>query len=658
MDGLHLGSFPMEGRRRAVIENLRPAVDGGLFAVKRIVGESVLVSADAFADGHDAVRCQLLLQTPGEVDWQRIEMRSLGNDAWEAEFPLPVVGRYEFTVEAWVDHFQSWLRDMRKRLEARQDVELQLQIGAILVAEALHRASGDDVHFLGAWHTTLIGENAVPKLAGSGFDDLAELMAKYPDLKFATRHQPVHAIVADRERARFSSWYELFPRSTSPEPGRHGTFRDVIARLPYVARLGFDVLYLPPIHPIGAAFRKGKNNSVTAQPGEPGSPWAIGSKEGGHTAIHSELGTSEDFRALVEAARGHGIDIALDIAFQCSPDHPYAQAHQNWFKVRPDGTIQYAENPPKKYQDIYPFDFESEDWRGLWQELKHVMEYWCQQGVRVFRVDNPHTKALEFWEWAIADIKRQFPETIFLSEAFTRPKVMHRLAKLGFSQSYTYFTWRNSKAEFIEYFSELYDPARQNYFRPNLWPNTPDILPEHLQTGGLPAFQARLVLAATAGANYGIYGPDFELMEHDPLQPGSEEYLNSEKYEIRHWNLDSPQSLADLISRVNQTRREEVALQADRNLTFHATDNDALLCYSKRSDDGRSRVLVVVNLDYHAEQHGFVMLDGAALGIDTSRGFQLRDVLTGESFTWSEPRNYVQLDPASGQSAHLFVVTQ
>lgn len=658
MEDWHHGLIPEEGRRRAVVENVQPAVDHGRFAVKRIVGETVRVSADAFADGHDAVRCQLLLRTPDNSEWQRIEMHSPGNDAWEAEFSLPVVGRYEFSIEAWVDHFQSWLRDMRKRLEAEQDVELQLKIGAILVAEAVHRASGDDVHFLGAWHTALTSEVAVSRLTSSGFDDLAELMAKYPDLRFATRHQPVHAIVADRERARFSTWYELFPRSTSREPGRHGTFRDVIARLPYVARMGFDVLYLPPIHPIGMAFRKGKNNSVTAEPGEPGCPWAIGSSVGGHMATHPELGSLDDFRALVDAARRRDIDIALDIAFQCSPDHPYALSNPNWFRVRPNGTIQYAENPPKKYQDIYPFDFESEDWRGLWQELKLVIEYWCRQGVRIFRVDNPHTKAFAFWEWVIAEIKQQFPETLFLSEAFTRPKVMHRLAKLGFSQSYTYFTWRNSKREFIEYFTELYDPVRQTYFRPNLWPNTPDILSEHLQTGGLPAFKARLVLAATAGANYGIYGPAFELMEHEPLKPGSEEYLNSEKYEVRHWDLEAPQSMAELISRVNRTRREEVALQADRHLTFHSTDNDALLCYSKCSNDGRSRVLVVVNLDFHAEQHGFVTLDGAGLAIDTSRPFQLRDALTEEAFTWSEPRNYVQLDPNTGQSAHLFVVTQ
>jgi starch synthase (maltosyl-transferring) len=485
-----------------------------------------------------------------------------------------------------------------------------------------------------------------------------ELMDIYPDLRLATRCEAVHPIVADRERARFSSWYELFPRSTSSEPNRHGTFRDVIARLPYVAAMGFDVLYLPPIHPVGRAFRKGKNNAVAAAAGEPGSPWAIGESIGGHTALHPELGTLQDFHALIEAARQRGIEIALDIAYQCSPDHPYAAAHPNWFKVRPDGTIQYAENPPKKYQDIYPFDFESEDWQGLWQELKHVIEYWCEQGVRVFRVDNPHTKAFGYWEWMIADVKRQYPETIFLSEAFTRPKVMYRLAKLGFSQSYTYFSWRNQKQEIIEYFTELTNPKLQDYFRPNLWPNTPDILPEHLQMGGPAAFKARLVLAATLGASYGIYGPAFELMEHLPLKEGSEEYLNSEKYEIRLWDLDQPNSLRDFIAKMNRTRGEQRALQADKNLTFHGTDNDALLCYSKRSDDRASRVLVVVNLNFHAEQHGFVTLSADGLGIDVNRPFQLRDVLSGEAFTWSQPRNYVELDPRNGKSAHVFVVTQ
>lgn len=647
-----------EGRLRAVVENVQPAVDGGRFAVKRVVGETVIVTADAFADGHDAVRCQLLLRPPHRPEWLRQEMQHQGNDAWRAEITLDEIGRYDFIVEAWVDHFQSWLRDLRKRIDAGQDVAIDLQIGSLLVADALHRASGDDVRHLGAWHSVLIGPDALSKLQGSGFDDLAELMAAYPDLRFATRSEPIHSIVADRERARFSTWYELFPRSTSTVPGRHGTFRDVIARLPYVVSMGFDVLYLPPIHPVGTAFRKGKNNSVTAEPGEPGSPWAIGAVGGGHTALHPELGTLDDFRALVEAASRQGIDIAIDIAYQCSPDHPYAKAHPNWFKVRPDGTIQYAENPPKKYQDIYPFDFESEDWRGLWQELKHVVEYWCQQGVRVFRVDNPHTKAFAFWEWMITGVKEQYPDALFLSEAFTRPKIMYRLAKLGFSQSYTYFTWRNQKREFVEYFTELTDPERQDYFRPNLWPNTPDILPEHLQVGGPAAFKARFVLAATLGANYGIYGPAFELMEHEPLKPGSEEYLHSEKYEIRTWDLGNPQSLRNLIATVNRTRREQKALQTDKHLAFHETDNEALLCYSKRSEDCASRVLVVVNLDFHAEQHGFVTLNGAGLGIDLSRPFQVRDVLSGESFTWSQARNYVELNPLSGKSAHVFVVTQ
>ena len=650
--------LPAEGRRRVVIENVRPSVDGGRFAVKRIVHERVIVTADLFADGHDEVRGQLLLRTPGSTEWRRLELQPLGNDAWQCEFVLSEVGRYEFVIEGWVDHFRSWLHDLKKRIEVGQDITVDLQIGAILIADAVKRATGDDVRHLGAWHSVLVGPDALSNLGGSGFDDLLELMDIYPDLRLATRCETVHAIVADRERARFSSWYELFPRSTSPESNRHGTFRDVIARLPYVAAMGFDILYMPPIHPVGRAFRKGKNNAVTAAAGEPGSPWAIGDSLGGHTALLPELGTLEDFHALIEAARQQGMEIALDIAYQCSPDHPYAAAHPNWFRVRPDGTIQYAENPPKKYQDIYPFDFESEDWHGLWQELKHVIEYWCEQGVRVFRVDNPHTKAFGYWEWMIADVKRQNPETIFLSEAFTRPKVMYRLAKLGFSQSYTYFSWRNQKQEIIEYFTELTDPKLQDYFRPNLWPNTPDILPEHLQTGGPAVFKARLVLAATLGASYGIYGPAFELMEHLPLKEGSEEYLNSEKYEIRLWDLDQSNSLREVITKINRTRREQRALQADRNLIFHGTDNEALLCYSKRSDDRASRVLVVVNLNFHAEQHGFVTLNAEGLGIDVNRAFQLRDVLSGESFAWSQARNYVELDPLAGKSAHVFVVTQ
>ncbi|HEX6546492.1 MAG TPA: alpha-amylase family glycosyl hydrolase, partial [Bryobacteraceae bacterium] len=445
------------------------------------------------------------------------------------------------------------------------------------------------------------------------------------------------------------------PRSTSPEPGQHGTFSTLSARLESIAALGFDIVYLPPIHPIGVQFRKGKNNSQTAAPGDTGSPWAIGGVEGGHKSIHPQLGTIDDFRRLVVQASNLGLKIALDIAFQSAPDHPYIKEHENWFKKRPDGTIQYAENPPKKYQDIYPFDFETSDWKALWDELKSVFVFWIGHGVRVFRVDNPHTKPFPFWEWVITEIKCEYPDVLFLSEAFTRPKIMYRLAKLGFSQSYTYFPWRNTKTELTTYLTELTKTDVREFFRPSQWPNTPDILTEFLQTGGRPAFLIRLILAATMGASYGIYGPAFELMEGRALRPGSEEYLDSEKYQIRQWNLSSPDNLSEVIGLINRVRRENPALQNDWSIQFHSTDNDDLLCYSKQSSDGENTMLIVVNLNPHYTHSGFVNLDLDLLKVDRDHPFQVHDQLTGARYIWNGPRNFVQLNPQS-MPAHIFRV--
>src|SRR5438067_10699100 len=439
----------------------------------------------------------------------------------------------------------------------------------------------------------------------------------------------------------------MFPRSCASEPGVHGTLRDCEQRLPYVAGMGFDVLYLPPIHPIGRSFRKGKNNELGAGPEDVGSPWAIGAKEGGHKAIHPQLGTLEDFKRLVTKAKESGIEIALDIAFQCAPDHPYAREHPEWFRKRPDGSIQYAENPPKKYQDIYPLDFETDHWKELWDELKSIIVFWCEQGVRIFRVDNPHTKAFPFWEWAIAEVKKDYPEALFLAEAFTRPKVMYRLAKSGFSQSYTYFAWRNTAYELYQYFTELAQPPVREFFRPNLWPNTPDILTEYLQSGGRPAFQARLILAATLGASYGIYGPAFALMEGRPREQGSEEYLDSEKYQVRPWKRDDPNSLRELITIVNRIRRENPALQTDRGLRFHPTENDQLLAYSKSTPDNANVVLTVVNVDPHHVQRGMVNLPLEELGLDRERSFQAHELISGARYLWNGPRNFVELNPRS-----------
>jgi starch synthase (maltosyl-transferring) len=592
----------------------------------------------------------------GEAQWRDVPMVPLGNDRWRASFEVARVGRHFYTVEGWTDHFRTWRSDLVKRINAGQDVAVELLIGAGLIEGAANRAQGEDADRLRRWAGVLREEPSAKEREEAALDEtLAQLALTYPDQSLGTRYERELVVTVDREKARFSTWYEVFPRSCAAEPGRHGTFRDCEAWLPYIAAMGFDVLYLPPIHPIGRTFRKGKNNAVTAAPDDVGSPWAIGASEGGHTAVHPQLGTLEDFRRLLASAREFGLEVALDIAFQCTPDHPWAQAHPDWFRKRPDGTIQYAENPPKKYQDIYPLDFESRDWPALWEELKGVMLFWIGQGVRIFRVDNPHTKAFPFWEWAIAGIKEKHPDVIFLAEAFTRPRVMYALAKLGFTQSYTYFTWRNTKYELTEYFRELTAGQPSEFFRANLWPNTPDILPEYLQVGGRPAFMVRLVLAATLGANYGIYGPAFELCENAPREPGSEEYLNSEKYEIRHRDRNAAWSLQEFIARVNRARRENPALQSDRSLRFHETDNPLLICYSKASEDRSNVIVCVVNLDAFHSQAGWVHLDLEELGLDPQHAFQAHDLLSEGRFLWQGPRNYVELTPET-LPAHILRV--
>ncbi|HTV82913.1 MAG TPA: alpha-1,4-glucan--maltose-1-phosphate maltosyltransferase [Acidobacteriaceae bacterium] len=647
---------PADGRKRVVIESVEPAIDAGRFPVKRIVGDSVRVEADVFADGHDHVAARLLFRYCDVPNWTAVPMQPLGSDRWRAEFPVSRLGEYLYTVSGVIDHFDTWRSDLEKRIAANQEIAVELLNGALLVEEAATRAGRDDADALRRWAAQMRNAEKPEAAQTAALDSaLAALMAQFPDPALETRYEPGLRVCVDREKARYSAWYEMFPRSAAVEPGRRGTFRDVEARLDYVAGLGFDVLYLPPIHPIGRSFRKGRNNAETAGAGDPGSPWAIGGKEGGHTAIHPELGTLEDFQHLLHAAAARGLELALDIAFQCSPDHPWVLEHPQWFRHRADGSIQYAENPPKKYQDIYPLDFESSDWLALWDGLRDVFLFWIDQGVRIFRVDNPHTKAFPFWEWCIGEIKRDFPDALFLSEAFTRPRVMQRLAKLGFSQSYTYFTWRNTKQEIAEYFTELTQAPLREYLRPNIWPNTPDILPETLQIGGRAAFLSRLVLAATLGPSYGIYGPAFELGEHEPVRPGCEEYLHSEKYEIRHWKLDAPESIASAVASVNRARRENSALHANHNLCFHATDNPSLIAYSKTSFDSANMVLVVVNLDLHHTQAGWIELDLDVLRIGAEDTIQLWDQLSGARFLWQGARNYIELS-AETMPAHLFRV--
>ena len=648
--------------RRVAIERVRPEVDCGRFPIKRSIGDRVIVSADIHADGHDVLAAALLFRKAGASGWHEVPMLPVENDRWEARFTVETLGRYEYCVEGWIDRFGTWRHEIEKKFAAGQAVGNELIEGATIVREAARRAGeqlavdatdAESLEELAAALEDARTEDAERVSVGLS-DELADLMAKRPGRDRATRYDRVLEVVVERERARFGAWYEMFPRSAGVDPSRSATFAEAAERVRYVADLGFDVLYLPPIHPIGRSFRKGPNNTLEAGPNDPGSPWAIGNETGGHMAIEPGLGSIDDFDRFVTSARTLGLEIALDLAYQVSPDHPYVAEHPEWFRRRPDGSIKYAENPPKKYQDIYPFNFESEDWQALWTELKRIVEFWIEHGVTIFRVDNPHTKPYAFWQWALADLKRQHPETIFLSEAFTRPKVMKFLAKSGFSQSYTYFTWRNTKSELTEYFTELTQTDVREYLRPNLFANTPDILHAYLQRGGRPAFDIRLILAATLGANYGIYS-GFELAEHVPLRDGSEEYFDSEKYQIRVRDFDQSGALTALIAGVNEIRREHPALQRDWGLRFHDTDNPNLICYSKRSEDGADLVVVVVNLDPGGMQHGFVKLPLPAWGMASSASFEVVDLLSSERYLWRGESNYVRLDPP-GRMAHILHV--
>lgn len=656
-------------RCRAIIAGVAPEVDCGRFPIKRVVGECVVVEADVFTDGHDAVRCVLLhryqppntsANTSGSGAWTETEMAPLVNDRWRASFVVDQLGRYDYTLVAWTDRFLTWRRELERRTDAA-DILVALQVGAgLLEAIAIRAPTADAVQLKQFANQLSAAPNAAAGRETALDANLSALAARYADRSFATRYERQLAVTVDPPLARCGAWYEFFPRSTTVQPGepaaaRHGTFRDCEARLPYVADMGFDIVYFPPIHPIGRVRRKGRNNALLAGPQDTGSPWAIGAAEGGHRAIHPELGTLDDFQRLLHKARELRLEVAIDIAFQCAPDHPYVKQHPDWFRVRPDGTVQYAENPPKKYQDIYPFDFETGSWQPLCRELTDVVLYWAEQGVRVFRVDNPHTKPFALWQQLIAEVKASYPASIFLSEAFTRPKVMHRLAKLGFTQSYTYFTWRNTQHELREYFTELAQDSGREYFRPNVWPNTPDILPEVLQHGGRAAFMTRVTLAATLAASYGIYGPAFELMEHQPREPGSEEYLDSEKYQLRQWDLQRADSLAPFIQRLNRIRREHPALHSDWRLQFLPIDNEQLIAYAKTTDDLQDIVVVIANLDPYHAHFGWVELPLAAWGVDPERAYRMADLLGGGSYLWQGARNYVHLDP-QGVTAHVFAL--
>ena len=626
-------------RRTVIIENIAPAVDGGRYAAKREIGARVEVTADIFKEGHDSLAAFILYRPEAETAWREAPMRFVENDRWAGEIVVDAIGRWVFVIEAVTDAFESWLHDLVKRLDAKQEVTSELQEGAALVAAAAERAHGAEARRLSEHATRLTRGDA----ATARDPDLAALMARHHDRSQATRTPIEYPLQVDRERARFAAWYEFFPRSGS-NPDRSATFKEAHAQLERAAAMGFDVVYLPPIHPIGRSHRKGRNNTLTAQPGDPGSPWAIGGPEGGHDAVNPELGTIDDFDDFVAKAGQLGLDVALDFAIQCSPDHPYVRQHPEWFFHRPDGSIKYAENPPKKYQDVYPVNFYGDDVAPLWAEMKRIVEFWISHGVKTFRVDNPHTKPVVFWEWLIREVQRRHPEVAFLAEAFTRPKMMKVLAKVGFTQSYTYFTWRNEKWDLTQYLEEITTPPVAEYFRGNLWPNTPDILHATLARGGRPAFKLRLVLAATLSSLYGIYS-GYELAENVPVAPTSEEYLDSEKYQVKARNWDAPGNLVEFITRVNTIRRKNPALQLYRNLTFYDADNPSILWYGKATEARDNLIFVAANLDPTVERESMVSVPIEQLGIGWNQTYKMHELLSDRVYEWRGPRGFVKLYP-------------
>ena len=632
------------GTKRVVITNVAPQIECGRYIAKATLQDEFLISADIFTDGHDEVAASVLLKHKKDRQWKEVPMQIISNDRWELRTYPEKLGVYQFQVQGWVDHFTTWRKGLIKKSEAGQDISVELQIGAALLQEAAGRAPAKDKSALLKFAKDLTHEGnteAAVLVATDG--TVASAMLHARDREHATIFPQILLFEVEVRRASFSTWYELFPRSAASEPGTHGTFKDVQRLLPRVAAMGFDTLYFPPIHPIGEKKRKGRNNSLTAAADDPGSPWAIGSRLGGHKAIHPELGSLRDFQALIKKAREYDIEIAMDIAYQCAPDHPYVKEHPQWFKWRPDGTVQYAENPPKKYEDILPFNFETEDWQNLWVELKSVLEYWIDKGVNVFRIDNPHTKSLYFWEWCIGEIRARHPQVIFLAEAFTRPRIMERLAKAGFNQSYTYFTWRNTKRDIEEYMRELTRTGMRYYFRPNFWPNTPDILPPEITYGGENAHIARLILAATLSASYGLYGPVYEFGYTQPM-PGKEEYIDNEKYEIKHWEWDKYTRIKEIITRLNRIRKENPALQDTYNIEFAETTNDQILCYYKVDRRSGNALIIVINMDHFNTQAGEVILPLKDLGLHLPDRFKVKDLLSGDRYYWGG-RNFVQLNP-------------
>ena len=648
-------------KQRVIIEHVTPEIDGGRHAIKRIVNEPVKVSADIYADSHDYIRAVVRYKHESEKKWSEVYMSELhnGNDTWTAEFAPTQKGFYQYTIQAWIDNFLTWHNGFIKKFNAGQDMAVELEIGVDFLKKVRKKASKTDKQFLDSFIELLANKEQYHEAVQTVMsEDFRQIVMEFPLRQHMTNYNNKLDLQVEYDKVNFSTWYEIFPRSASRTPGQHGTFNDVEKLLPQIAAMGFDVLYMPPIHPVGKLNRKGRNNTVTAMPGDVGSPWAIGSDEGGHKAIHPQLGTLEEYKNLVDKARGeYGIDVAMDVAFQCAPDHPWIKEHPEWFIWRPDGTIAYAENPPKKYQDIVPLNFETDDWKALWEELKSVFIYWCEQGISIFRVDNPHTKSFNFWEWCIREVRAEYPDTIFLAEAFSRPRIMQGLAKLGYNQSYSYFAWRTTKKELMEYMTELTQTEMREYYRANFWPNTPDINPYHLMSGNPKMFELRYVLAATLSSNVGVYSPAYEQYEHIPTNNGKEEYYYSEKFEIKDWDWDKRTPLSHLMATINHARKEHKALQQTANIMFLTCENENLLPYLKWSDDKSSIMFCVVNLDPDHAQAGWIQLPLEFLGQSQNNvNVFLNDIPSGELYHWTREWNYVYLNPEKSVY-HLCEVT-
>lgn len=645
----------MQNQKRVIIDRVSPQLNGGKFPIKRVVGQIVQVSADVLVDGHDLIEASILYKHEKESKWKEIRMFPTYNDEWLGSFEVSKQGSYSYKVQGWVDYALNWQHGILRKIDDHQKVNSELLEGIPYFEGIKSKVTATEKKYLGKLENLFGDKNSYDlAIIEAKSEKLRNIFRKYP-VRFLANSSESYPLYVDRLKAEFSTWYEFFPRSSSGKINTHGTFKNCENLLPRVAKMGFDTLYFPPIHPIGEVNRKGKNNTTSASKDDVGSCWGIGSSYGGHKAIHPELGTLDNFKGLINKAKKLGIEVAMDYALQTAPDHPWVKSNPEWFKWRPDGTVQYAENPPKKYQDILPIYFETSDYKNLWNECLDVLFYWIDCGINIFRVDNPHTKPFYFWNWIIAEVKKKFPDVIFLAEAFTRPKIMQQLAKNGYTQSYTYFTWRDNKHELIEYMEELTKTDQREYMRPNFWPNTPDINPFHLQGANESKYIQRYALAATLSSNTGIYGPVFEYMINDALD-GKEEYLNSEKFQICHYDWTMENWLISIITKINQTRKSEEALQQTKNIKFCQVENDNLIAFYKWNDDRTNEILVVISLDPNNAQQGLVQLPMEDLGLDQGQEVKINDIIPNHSYTWNQEWNFIELHPK--MPVHIFKINK